>query len=328
MPKIEKLPSGSYRIRITTTVGGRRQVKSFIGPNRTDLLRSVRLWEQEQNRPDTITDLIEAYIEAKSRVLSPATIRGYISSFNSIKRDLGAFCELPAEEIDSRTFQKAINSLKQSPKTIKNFHGLITSALIYADIDPPRVSLPKGRKPVYHVPTEHELRQILNAARGTRLYIPLQLAVLGLRRGEICALSAPDLEGNRLHIHHSMVKTPDLDWIIKEPKTEASDRYIYIPEQLAEQLRAEGFPKMNPSQLSNAFNKFLIRNDFDHMRFHDMRHFFASYCHNVLKLSSAQIQKLGGWETDSVLKNNYIQSMEDELANNQVINALNHFVEF
>ena len=51
-----------------------------------------------------------------------------------------------------------------------------------------------------------------------------------------------------------------------------------------------------------------------HFRFHDLRHFFASYCHNVLKLSDAQIQKLGGWKTDHVMKKIYITSMEDQLA--------------
>ncbi len=56
----------------------------------------------------------------------------------------------------------------------------------------------------------------------------------------------------------------------------------------------------------------LRRSGVSDFRLHDCRHFFASYCHDVLHLSDAQIQKLGGWSTDYVMKRVYITSITDE----------------
>ena len=50
-----------------------------------------------------------------------------------------------------------------------------------------------------------------------------------------------------------------------------------------------------------------------HFSFHKMRHFFASYMHD-LGYSDKQIQEMGGWKTDRVMKTVYTHAMEMEQA--------------
>ena len=50
-----------------------------------------------------------------------------------------------------------------------------------------------------------------------------------------------------------------------------------------------------------------------HFRLHALRHFFASYLHDK-GYSDKQIQSLGGWSTDSVLKSIYQHAMDMDAA--------------
>ena len=83
---------------------------------------------------------------------------------------------------------------------------------------------------------------------------------------------------------------------------------------------------MTPAALSHAYNRLLEKNDIPHFRLHDLRHFFVSYCHNVLKLSDAQIQTITGHKTSVVLRNNYLHSMNDDQTGQLVSDNLAKFM--
>lgn len=57
-----------------------------------------------------------------------------------------------------------------------------------------------------------------------------------------------------------------------------------------------------------------------------VRHFFVSYCHNVLHLSDAQIQTITGHKTSVVLRNNYLHSMNDDQTGQLVSDKLAKFM--
>lgn len=315
--KIRRLPSGSYNtmVYLGRDENGKQRFKSITAPDKATVRRLAAEFEAnrpDQSRPLTLSEALENYLAAKSAVLSPYTVKGYRNIIEKVKAanlgDLAADLSRP----DAQKIVVAFSGLSQ--KTIRNRMGMISAAVRFAGYNMPTVTYPQKVKKSFHLPTEAEIRKVVESAAGTELEIPIALGMMGLRRGEICALQLSDLKRNTLHIHAAAVDIGG-KVTIKAPKTYDSDRYIQIPDALARKIRKQGYvTELTPEQLSYHFINFLRKLDVEHFRFHDLRHFFASYCHNVLKLSDAQIQKLGGWKTDHVMKRVYIDSMRDAAA--------------
>ena len=321
--KIRKLPSGNYNARVYLgEVDGKTKWKSVTGKNRTEVRRKVEELKDKADEPPMLCEAIEDYIDAREAVLSPYSVRGYRNILKALRK-------LPAARIacdaPSLAFQSIINQAVvdgKSPKTVRNYSALMTAAVKSAGCQPPVLTLPQRRHVDVYVPDEAMMKKVLAAAKGTELEVPIALGMLGLRRGEVCAVTAEDIKRNTLHISRTAVQ---IDGVIsyKEPKTFESDRYIQVPANIARKIREEGrATSLSPSMLTDRFECFIRDNSFRHFRFHDLRHFFASYCHNVLKLSDAQIQKLGGWKTDHVMKRVYIQSMREDQAAKKAADAM------
>lgn len=324
--KIRKLPSGNYNTRVEiASESGKRKWKSITGPDPETVRWLADKYKKDgEQKVPTIVEAMETYLKAHSAVLSPNTVKGYKNIITQVKAaNLGNIRANMARS-DAQKIVTAFVGLSQ--KTIKNRMGLISSAVRFAGYTMPQVTFPQTEKFEAHIPTEEEISIVMEAATGTELEIPIALGMCGLRRGEICALELSDLRGNTLHIHRSAV---DIGGIVtmKPTKTEGSDRYVQIPEELARKIRKQGYvTELTPEQLSYHFITFLKKQNVQHFRFHDLRHFFASYCHNVLKLSDAQIQKLGGWKTDHVMKRVYIDSMRDDAAAKSVAAGMASFL--
>ena len=324
--KIRRLPSGNYNTRVeTTTEKGKRTWKSITGPDPETVRWLVSQYKKNGGKTTpTLSAALESYLKAKKAVLSPYTIKGYQNIINHIKdTDLGKL----SADLSRSDAQKIVSEFSDlSAKTIRNRMGLISSAVRFAGYNMPPVTYPQRKKVETHIPTEKEMKIVIEAAKGTELEIPIALGMMGLRRGEICALELSDLEKNTLHIHRAAVDIGG-KVTVKAPKTYDSDRYVNIPQKIATKIRKQGYvTKLTPEQLSYHFFDFMKDQKVQHFRFHDLRHFFASYCHNVLKLSDAQIQKLGGWKTDHVMKRVYIDSMRDDSAARSAASGMASFL--
>lgn len=312
--KIRRLPSGSYNVRVEITEPhGKRRWKSITGPDpETVRWLADKYTKEGDHESPTITDAMTTYLEAQKAVLSPNTVKGYKNIIKQVKAANMGEIRADMPRSDAQKIVTAFVGLSQ--KTIKNRIGLISAAVRFSGYTMPPVTYPQTEKFEAHIPTEKEMQIVMEAATGTEMEIPIALGMMGLRRGEICALELSDLSKNVLHIHRSAVDIGG-EVTIKPTKTEGSDRYIRIPAKLSRKIQKQGYvTKLTPEQLSYHFINFLKKQNVQHFRFHDLRHFFASYCHNVLKLSDAQIQKLGGWKTDHVMKRVYIDSMRDDSA--------------
>lgn len=325
--KIRKLPSGNYNARIYLgEVDGKKKWKSVTGPDRMTVRRKITEYQDYEEPAPMLCDAIEDYIDARGAVLSPYSVRGYRNILKALQKlpQARVACDAPA-----LAFQNIINQAVmegKSPKTVRNYSALITASVKAAGYQPPVITLPMRKRVDAYVPDETMMKKVIDAAKGTELEVPIALGMMGLRRGEVCAVTADDLKGNTLHISKAAVQ---IDGVVsvKAPKTFESDRYIQIPPGIARKIRKAGRATvLSPSMLSDRFGCFLRDNHFRHFRFHDLRHFFASYCHNVLKLSDAQIQMLGGWKTDHVMKRVYIQSMREDKAAKQAADAFGGFL--
>ena len=329
--RIRELPSGNYQavIQIGKDAAGKYRYKSFTAKTEASARAQARKWKDAH--PDyieriTVGSCIESFLSLHARALSPGTVRGYTSLAKMLKERYGQIWRTEAHDLKRADLQRMVNKMADSglnPKTIRNYTGLIGVALKTQDIHMPSVTIPRRSKPAYHIPSQEDIRRLAESAAGTEMEIPIALAVLGLRRGEICALDLSDLSGNILHIRKAVVYDKDGILCEKDPKTLSSDRFVQIPPQTAEKIRRQGYVTLlTPRQLSRRFVRLLKYSGMQPYRFHDLRHFFVSYCHTVLKLSDAQIQALGGWSTAHVMTEYYRQTMNQEQAAMLVANKI------
>ena len=320
MATAKKLKSGSYRcLAFTGMENGKRKYKSFTAPTKkeAEYLASQFLIEQntrkQQKIDNTFANELANYITTKTAVLSPSTIKGYRNIERMMLQNYLEFCNKPCSKIDQKDIQEVISDLAKtkSPKTVRNYHGLI-SAILGNDMKI-NTTMPQPIIADLYIPTDDEIKALVSAVKNTELEIPVLLgAFCMMRRGEICALDInKDIINNIIHVRHSMVLGADKQWYIKAPKTVSSDRYIEAPQFVIDRIKEVGhITTYNPHSLTIAFDRALKKNKINHFRFHDLRHYSASIRH-ALGIPDAYIMADGGWSSDKVLKAVYRHAMSD-----------------
>lgn len=262
----------------------------------------------------TLGQAIDDYIALRSAVLAPSTVREYK---RSRKKDLQNLMDKKIASITQEDIQSEINleSLTHSPKTVRNMHGLLTAVFgVYRPDFNIHTKLPEKIRPTLYIPSDDDVCKLMDAVAGTALEIPVLLAAFGpMRRSEICALDSDHVQGNIVHVELAMVSDDNNNWVIKQPKSFAGNRYIEFPDFVIEKFPKQPGRIVNlyPYQISNHFSEVLRKNQIPHFRFHDLRHYSASIQH-AIGIPDAYIMKRGGWGNDSVLKNIYRHTMEQQ----------------
>ena len=331
MATARKLPSGSYRCQIYdyTDEKGKRHYKSFTASTKKEaeyLATAYKLEESTSNNNLTIGKATEQYINNRLSILSPTTVRTYKGiAANQISK----ISKLKIDSITQEQVQVFINSIAGtiSPKTIRNVHGLLNAVIrTYRPNFSLKTDLPKKVQPDIHIPSDGEVRQLISYAKGSELEVPILLAAFGpMRRGEICALKADDVNGNIVQVKNAMVKAPDGSWVIKAPKTYSSDRYIEFPGFVIELLPKKGnITDLHPNMITDRFANLLKKAGLKHFRFHDLRHYSASILH-AMGIPDKYIMERGGWSTSSTLKTVYQHTMRGK--NKEINNKINRYFE-
>ena len=79
IPKVEKLPSGRYRVQVQ--VGGQRYGETFDTPEEAQFWAAgIKTRIKDARKPArrlTVGEAADQYIERRDAVLSPATVAGY-----------------------------------------------------------------------------------------------------------------------------------------------------------------------------------------------------------------------------------------------------------
>ena len=201
-------------------------------------------------------------------------------------------------------------------QSVKNAYTLVMSAIsVYTD-RVFRVTLP-ARKPVqYDVPTDEDVKRLMEQARPD-LKLAIALAAIGtLRRGEICGLKYSDVfrDFGVIYVHTDMVLSKDNEWIHKEmPKTSDSVRRVSLPAEVMAMIE-DGDPDAyiitsTPAAISDAFSRLRTRLGLK-CRFQDLRHYAASILH-AIGMPDQYIMERGGWSTDGTLKAVYRNTLSD-----------------
>lgn len=336
MATAKKLPSGSWRCRVyshTETVtlpdGTQKEKKIYKSFTYDDPSpKGKRSCEKEAaewaamkeivlSKPSgtTFGEALKKLIDQKAPVLSPATIKEYNGMYRILNGKYIDFCQLDIYSISNDDIQRVVNNIasERSPKTVRNYHAIITSVLKDNNVNlVVKTTMPQKILPKLHIPSDDEIKRLIDGIKNTELEIPVLLAAFcTMRRGEICALSMDDIDGCIIHVHHSLVLGPDKKWHLKPPKTKSSDRYVDAPEFVISRIREHGYiTTMNPTIVTQTFRRTLRHLGIPHFRFHDLRHYSASVQH-ALGIPDAYIMQRGGWSSDNVLKSVYRHALDD-----------------
>jgi integrase len=300
-------PDGKPR-RHFETVRGR---KSDAERRRTELLASLDKGVYTPPGRLTLAEHLHQWLEGYVRTnCSQRTLDGYQSI---IERHLiPALGHIQLKQLNPQTIQsyygKACEEL--SARTVHHEHRVLSQSLKYAVrqgylgrnpcelVDPP-----SPREKAMRTLTPVEVEVLLETAQDSQYYPVIYTAVSsGLRQAELLGLRWRDidLDMRSISVSQTLYKRKGV-CEFKEPKTTHSRRRVSMTFKLASYLKdykadqeslclhlgrllnlddlvfasVEGKP-LDPGVLSHAFQKITKRAGLGNVRFHDLRHTFAS----------------------------------------------------
>ena len=315
VPKIKKLPSGSYHAQVQ--IAGRRV--SVTADSRKDVEREI-LSMKLKNRsktPKTLSECIDAYIAARSNILSPSTIRGYtIVKKNRFK----SIMDKEICDISHTVCQKAINEEANlvSPKTLRNAWALVRAVLVENNADPGKVLLPVNvvKERAFLEPAV--IKQFLQAIHGHPYEIAYLACLHGLRTSEMLALDKCDVD-KEIRVYKAVVPDKDNKMVCKMmTKNATSTRSVpvFIP-RLTELVRVapDGrLVKAHPLTLNRHLKNICLDNGFEIITLHELRHSFVSLMH-FLGISEVQAMAFGGYADIQTMRKIYTHLSHEETEN-------------
>ncbi len=197
-----------------------------------------------------------------------------------------------------------------SPRTVRYHHTVLRKALAQAvkwrilGINPAdAVNAPRPKRPMARALDVEGVKKLLSVAEGHPDYPLIHTAIFtGLRRGELAALrwSNVDLAGMQIAVAESMIRLKG-EYVFREPKTKKGRRRIPLTKDAACLLRslrkhylttkirlgpdfrdhdlvfsrADGEP-LDPGEVSHRFSALAEQAGFEGLRFHDLRHTYAT----------------------------------------------------
>ncbi len=287
---------------------GRRKWET-VGPNLQEARQVLadRMWERRNgkfrlSRPKITVALFVTkwqadYLAVQQQLdrLKPSTASSYES--NLAKHILPFFGAMLLRDVSLphvREFIKILLSKGLAPKTIGNVILILKEMFKHAvqwgylDANPAQyVELPRGGEAEIEVLTPEEVRRLLEAQEEPLKTLLLTAVLTGMRQGELFGLqwSDIDFEGHRVHIRRSLWQGE-----LGTPKSRRSRRAIDMPVTLEEALRQhaahrrgdfvfhsrDGTPMDADNFRHREFPKALQRAGLRRIRFHDLRHTYAS----------------------------------------------------
>ena len=303
----------------------------------------------------TLTGFLERWMETTEKTVSPKTFERYRQMIkNHIIPEIGSAL---LQKLDAMEIQFAYSRLLAhgradgkgglAPKTVRNVHGVLSSALQTArnwklvnQVATQSVKLPKVEKQEMKILDKPQTAALLCSLEGHWLH-PIVLVALttGMRRGEILALkwsniSLRDGKDGWLKVVQSVEQT-SAGKRLKDVKTEHARRKISLApitvqtllahkSQQAEQLLRLGVRQdkdglvfttldgrlRDPLLVSTTFRQHMAQLDLPKIRFHDLRHTHISQLladGNDIKTVSSR----AGHSNASITLNVYAHSMPD-----------------
>ena len=260
----------------------------------------------------TLSEWLDRWLEQMASVLRPSTLDHYRNDLeHHVKPYLG---QKRLTQITAADLRKLYDTLKQRGRlrprpgqsrglSTTTFHGVHTTlhAALNKAVEEKLIfcnpsdgcKLPSAKPREMQVLTPEEIQRLLIQAREDDCYELLLLELsTGIRRGEICALKWDDLnfKTEALKVERQVHRVKG-ELVVSQPKTKASNRSVVLPAPVLTVLKSYKktvhsqwmFPSpvkedspQDPTAVRKKLSIILERADCKHIRFHDLRHTFAT----------------------------------------------------
>ena len=263
----------------------------------------------------TLSEWLDRWLaEYKDGTIRPGTLEGYRNYIeNYIMPQLGGkqVSLITTQDVQrmyrrlksgGRVREDAEGSKRLSDSTVRHIHTMLHGAMkaaVQAHIIPKNptenATVPKSNYKPMQVLNEQELDTFLQAVQKDDTWRDFFYTELmtGLRRGEICALMWRDFDAKAgtLGISRTLHSKGQGIYALGDTKTSQGNRTIILPESVAALLRARKknsisqwiFPQptspelpMNPGTAYRRLKTLLEEAELPSIRFHDLRHTFAT----------------------------------------------------
>lgn len=331
MAKAKKLPSGQWRTLVYdyTDSDGKRHYESFTAATKKEsefLAADFSFTKKSRSKivDMKLSEAITEYINTSDAVLSPTTINGYRVICQNAFQDI---MDIPLKKITNALLRDAVNNECKrkstskrgygktiSPKTVCNEYGLITAVLNkYIPSLDCTVKLPQKEK---HFNELVAPEIIFSLVKDTEIELPVLLAMwLSFSISEIKGLTKTHSVINGYIVINEVVVNVDGKEIRKKQgKQITRNRKHKIPEyimSLIDKVETDELVPMSSKAVAHRFTRILEKNNMPHMTFHDLRHVNASVM-ALLRIPDKYAMERGGWKTDKVMKDVYMQTFSDE----------------
>lgn len=301
--------SSGKRIRQYTTASSEEEARKLLNEFEYNRQRNLLVQTTKMTFAEFLEHWMENYVKYNCEETTAYAYKNII--YKHVIPYLGSFELQKLQPVHVQQYYKHLMDDKGlSPNTVHKHHACIRKSLdyglkqqfVYRNVSD-AVTLPKKERYTGQSYTKEQLNTLLDAAKDTKLELPVYLAgYLGLRREEIVGLrwKNVDLEGRLIHIREVRTSAGSQE-VVKTPKTEKSRRVLFITDELLEVLlkvknKQEEHKRMlgdeyidsgyvyvhdngkpyRVNSVTEQFKKFLERNGLPKIRLHDLRHTFAS----------------------------------------------------
>lgn len=258
----------------------------------------------------TLRQWADQWIESQRHHIAVTTEDSYRSI---IRHHFDKIGDVPLSQITPAMLHKhyARKLIDHSSTTVNHIHNVFNGVLeaavnldIIARNPAARVKAPPIKSEEFEPLTEEQARSLLQIARGHRFETEIMLALAtGAREAELLGLRWQDVFWNQKSVRiHSTLKRLHGRYFLKEPKSRSGSRTIpigdYVLALLQEQLQRQtelkellgkawqdkwnlvftcddGTP-IHRSVLTHQSQRLMVANGLPKVRFHDLRHTFAT----------------------------------------------------
>lgn len=261
------------------------------------------------NNRKTIKEIADIWKEDKRQYVKQSTMAVYLLSLeNHLLPVFGSKMEVTEEEVQAFALDKLNHGL--SPKSIKDMLIVLKMVVRFGEKQgwlnhvEWKVKFPANQpKATLPILTKVHQKKLMDYLKDNFTFPNLGILVClstGLRIGEVCALKWSDInmDTGLLHVNRTIERIyivdsdkPHTEIVINTPKTKNSLREIPLSKELVRIFKSlmkvvnkdyyvltNNTKPTEPRTYRNYFNKLLKQLDIPRLKFHGLRHSFATRC--------------------------------------------------